>query len=500
VKRNPIQSLVGARCIVLALACLLIIGFPVGATKADPQFTVRPNAEHHVGLLARNNDQADESEFSPLIDYLNDQLPDFRFSLIPLSFDRMQDAINRKQIEFIIANPINFVEMEEPFDLRAIATLRRQYQGGSLTEFGGVVFGLANGPATERFEDLRGKRICAVSQRSFGGMRMQMRELAEAGVSERDLHIEYASSHNAVIDRVLNKKCDFGFVRTGALENYCYTHGMEMSQFKVFAPRILSSFPYAVSTRLYPEWPFAALPLAHEQTVSKVASALLAMPPYTNPLSGSEVLSWAPPSSYKSVRLLAAHSSVGLNHNYAEALSFGLLSLLFVVILVVAAELGRRRRSVSLNPGNFFPCVIACLSTTVAAIVILLLIGSAERTTEALLRAQFERSYLLNVAMGIAAFVCMALAMHAICRKATHRDETFLKLEELLEGFRNGTTSWDTVEDYCRANQVTEDEFDSVESRILAARKAKPEPRLVNLTKHHEKWVLTSQAGSNQNV
>jgi len=78
-----------------------------------------------------------------------------------------------------------------------------------------------------------------------------MREIEDAGVSERELHIEYASTHEAVIERAFSKKCDFGFVRTAELERYCGVKHVSLSTFRVFAAREPSprAFPYGASTR-----------------------------------------------------------------------------------------------------------------------------------------------------------------------------------------------------------------------------------------------------------
>jgi ABC-type phosphate/phosphonate transport system substrate-binding protein len=459
--------------------------------------------EHAVGFLARNNEKADESEFRSTIDYLNKQLPHYKFSLIALDFRSMEDNIQLKRIDFLIANPVNFVEMEDRHNLRAIATLRRSYQKKSSTKYGGVIFGLADGPAKTQLKDLVGKQICAVSENSFGGMRMQMVELKRASVSKDDLHIQYAETHDKVIKKVLDTSCAFGFVRTAALEHYCDANRTPLTKFKVVHAIWEGDFPYVLSTEaLYPEWPFAALPQADEDLVSKVASALLAMPHGAPPDSAvppdSEVLSWSPPSNYNSARAFIIEPSESPYH-FSEMWTFSVLSLVFASVLVAAAERGRRRRSVSLRPGNFFPCVMASLSTKNTAILILLLIGSGERAVEALVHGRVARGSLwLNVAIGISAFVGMALAMHAIFGKATHRGETLSKLEDLLGGLCRGEGSWNIIEDYCKANRVTEDEFDSVESRILAARKSRLEPALANLSKHRVKWDSKDQIRSHE--
>jgi ABC-type phosphate/phosphonate transport system substrate-binding protein len=445
-------------------------------------------ANYRVGFLARNKEKPKDSEFQPTIDYLNKQIPDSTFTLVDLSFDGLSEAVNGRQVSFIIANPLNFVDMEKS-DARAIATLRRTSERGSSAKFGGVIFCRADGPQAETFGDVRGKRICAVSEKSFGGMQMQMRELSEAGIQPSELQITYAQTHEAVIDAVLSNRCDFGFVRTAALEHYCDSKQVP-SVFRTIPYPKERDFPYSLSTRLYPEWPFVALGHVHDSVASKIAAALLAMPGYPNEYSDSEDLSWVAPLSYNSARLFVSKTvPKPASHYKSEAKLFGIVAAVFLCLLIFAAECGRRRRSVSLNVRNFFPCATAYLSTKATVLVTLLMIGSAERAIEAVIRWQVEAPSAVDVSIGIVAFVLMAIVMHAIFGKPTHRAESLSKLEELLENVAQRKAPWTAVEEYCPKNNVTREEFESIQARLLAARKPAGKAELIDLSKHREKWV-----------
>ncbi|MEW8013200.1 MAG: PhnD/SsuA/transferrin family substrate-binding protein, partial [Candidatus Thiodiazotropha endolucinida] len=63
----------------------------------------------------------------------------------------------------------------------------------------------------------------------------------------------------AVVRAVLDGRADAGTVRTDTLERMAETGLIELERIKLLNPMPVADFPYRLSTRLYPEWPMAAL-------------------------------------------------------------------------------------------------------------------------------------------------------------------------------------------------------------------------------------------------
>jgi hypothetical protein len=92
--------------------------------------------------------------------------------------------------------------------------------------------------------------------------------------------------HDNVVDAVLNKQADIGFVRTGVLEALQQEHNLDLSRLKIINKQNIPSFPYLLSTRLYPEWPIAALSHIDSHLANQFTAALLLFHNSTEKVSG----------------------------------------------------------------------------------------------------------------------------------------------------------------------------------------------------------------------
>ena len=113
---------------------------------------------------------------------------------------------------------------------------------------------------------------------------MALREFRAEGIDPgRDCaRLFFLDSHTAVVRAVLSGEADIGTVRTDTLERMAANGEIRMDAIRIIsadtAPGSLSTFPYLLSTRLYPEWPFARLSDTTEDLSREVTVALLSMP------------------------------------------------------------------------------------------------------------------------------------------------------------------------------------------------------------------------------
>ena len=290
------------------LAVVVLLGglCPAPATAADPQWqSVR------IGVLAlRGKEQALET-WAPLADSLNARAESLRVRIVPLDFDEIHLAVRRRSVDFVLANPAFYVELEMNYGVGPVVTRQRRVVDGAggeigVSRFGGVVFTRADKEGIDTLEDVRGRRLAAVDPSSLGGWLSAQPLLHRAGVDpEGDLsELAFAGTHDAVVEAVRTGRADAGIVRTGVLEALTREGRIDASTFHVLAPRNEPGFPYRLSTALYPEWPLARVPGVPEDLAVDLAVLLMQE-------REAGAASWTLPLNYQPVHDLLRELKVG---------------------------------------------------------------------------------------------------------------------------------------------------------------------------------------------
>ncbi len=91
---------------------------------------------------------------------------------------------------------------------------------------------------------------------------MQAFELYQAGVilPNNAKIIETTMPHDKAVQALLEGKADAAFIRSGVLESLEKQGVVTPDEIRVLNLQQLEQFPFQTSTRLYPEWPFSAMP------------------------------------------------------------------------------------------------------------------------------------------------------------------------------------------------------------------------------------------------
>ncbi len=243
--------------------------------------------------------------YQPLVDYLNTQLKDIRIQLKVLEPADMQHAVSSQSIDLLFTNPRHFIILRRNNDLTgAIATLVKRSKNGDYTQnLGGVIFTRSSIKDINQLSDLEGRLIAFPSTNFIGGFQSQAFELLQAGINpQNDISLVEAGRHDAVVKMVLSGKADVGFVRTEILEDLVSEGEMNLSQIKVINRQFHRNFPFIISTRLYPEWPFAALAHVDRRLVSRIASALMALEEGHPAARAAGIIGFSPPADYQVVK------------------------------------------------------------------------------------------------------------------------------------------------------------------------------------------------------
>ncbi len=344
------------RTILIALSALVLIspgwfdGKSHGESPAEDRVA-------RIGILARRGVEECIRSWTPTAQYLAERIPGTRFEIVPLTFEAISAAVATRQVEFLIANSSIYVEMQALYGISRMATMRASRSPAYSAVFGGVVFCRADRDDIDTLEELRGKSFVAVDETSLGGWRAAWREIKRAGIDPyRDFSpLLFAGTHDEVVKAVLDRKVDAGTVSTSIIEAMIGEGLLAPGSLKVIHEQRIGEFPYRLSTRLYPEWPFAKLKHTPNALAERVCVALLGMDRDCMPARAANCQGWTIPLDYGSVEECLKELRIGIYEDYGKATLTDILqsyrwwvaggmALLVLLIVVVIRSLHLNRK------------------------------------------------------------------------------------------------------------------------------------------------------------
>lgn len=249
-----------------ALSCLLL-------TLAGPLHAAEPPLI--IGVLAHRPSEDVHARWLPLAAYLSRSLGGREVRLRPASYAELTGLLEHQAVDFALTNPSHFIALRQHQPLTgALATMTVGQDGQTVRAYGGVIV-VKNDSPVRQLRDLSNKTIAAVSLSSLGGYQAQRMLFHERGIVFAHRVMFVGEPQDKVIDVLLKGEADAGFVRSGVIEAMVREGKLDPAQLRVINLQNLPGFPHAVSTRLYPEWPFFALPQVEEDVARRVAAALL---------------------------------------------------------------------------------------------------------------------------------------------------------------------------------------------------------------------------------
>lgn len=264
-------------------------------------FVSPASAEIKIGILAKRGANRVISQWGATGSYLTEKLGE-QVVIIPIKFALIETMVKHGRIDFLLANSAFFVEMETKYQVRPIATMINAMNNKPITEFGGVIFTRKESTVQE-LEDIRNKSFMMVKFSSFGGGQMAWRLLLDNNIdpqTETTAFLE-AGTHDRVVHAVQKGIVDVGTVRTDTLERMQSEGKININEFRIIHP-IEDDFHFVRSTRLYPEWPMAALTHTSPELSKRVAKALQEIAPESTAAKNGRIVGWITPADYSSVR------------------------------------------------------------------------------------------------------------------------------------------------------------------------------------------------------
>lgn len=260
-----------------------------------------------LGVLAFRPADQTITQWAPTASYLESELRGRPVAIVPVTLETIEAAVKNREIDFLLANPEQYVVLAYQYQLAAVATLLPSVGGRPISRFGGVIFARSERADIATLKDIAGKKVAAVSDKSFAGFLMQRWTLQQAGVDVRGDGIQLVETglpQDKVVQEVLAGRADVGFARTGVLEAMEREGKFAAGELRVINPRAEANFPLRLSTDLYPEWPLAALSATPESLSKAVTLALFRMPTDHHAARTGQYFGFSPPGDYTSVEAL----------------------------------------------------------------------------------------------------------------------------------------------------------------------------------------------------
>jgi len=268
-----------------------------------------------IGVCAKRGPGRCLSKWTPTAEYLSNSIPGRHFVIAPLSHDKIKSAVEKGEVDFVLANPSIYVGFEHWYGAERIATLKNRRLGGIYTKYGGVIFCRANRNDTRKLIDLKRKTFMAVSETSFGGWQMAWRELKEKGIDPYSdfKALKFGGTQDTVVYAVRDGNIDAGSVRTDTLEMMHHEGKINIQNFYVFHEHGGEEvhLPFLHSTRSYPEWPMAKVRHTSDELAKQVAIALFNMPGNSPAAKAAKCAGWRIPMNYQPVRECLKYLKVG---------------------------------------------------------------------------------------------------------------------------------------------------------------------------------------------
>ena len=307
------------RTIGILLGMVAALAFGIGEALAD---------HVRIGVLAKRGIAAASERWNPTADYLSATVPGYSFEIVPLDFATIKPAVEARAVDFVLANSAMYVALESKYGVGRIVTMENLVLGKPVTSFGGVIFRRADRDDLASFRDLKGTRFAAVDRRSLGGWIAARHEFLHDGIDTENFFSEIAflHTHDAVVHAVLSGEFDAGTVRTDTLERMAAEGKIDLADVEILRGPCCRtgpvtdeegypfanarSFPFLVSTRLYPEWPMARLPHTGHALAEAVATALIRMPSDSPAALKAKVHGWTIPENYQPVHAALRHLKI----------------------------------------------------------------------------------------------------------------------------------------------------------------------------------------------
>ncbi|MCF6176430.1 MAG: PAS domain-containing protein [Victivallaceae bacterium] len=288
--------------LVLLSFCLFYIPTASAVTELNQQTKIV-----RIALISSDDRATSMRRWRATANYLSAALPEYSFVLIYYPYSEFNKAsrIKLSENDLFIVNPVDYFTLRKHSSFIPLATMKKQHGNYLLNSLSGAVVTRADCKDINKFSDLKGRHVTAVSPQSMGGWIAQWREYIRAGVrlAPKASQVTFVGSGEKVLKSLDSRETDVGFVKSGLLESMAVSGKIKLDSYKVLPQRLgRQSFPMQHSTTVYPEQLIALNPNKISVAMAeKMLDSLLKLQPTDYATITGGYGGWSVPRSYRSV-------------------------------------------------------------------------------------------------------------------------------------------------------------------------------------------------------
>ncbi|WP_432474086.1 sensor histidine kinase [Amphritea sp. HPY] len=275
----------------LVISCL---GLPV-TVHAD----IEIERDLKVAVLAFKGREKALQRWTSTMEYLNQQLPGYSFTAVPMSLAQLDEAVIKGQVDFAITNSGQYVRVGSKYGMSWIATLKSRRHPGKKAVIGSALIVKSDSPY-QTLADLEDARLGAVDPQAFGGFQIYWGEMLQRGYKPERFfsQIKFSGFPVGVLAFwVRDGLADAAVLPACTLETMVKEGLIQADTIKVLDAKQFSGFNCQTSTDLYPNWSFSALKSTPVDITEQVAQALLLLPSQSQVAIDTGSLGWTAPVS-----------------------------------------------------------------------------------------------------------------------------------------------------------------------------------------------------------
>lgn len=225
-----------------------------------------------VVLANRGHKQAFD-RWKPLSDYLQEKTG-YKINLIPFDFNQIEDSIKKDQADIITSTAVYFVKFQDKYKVKPIATLKNSETSSF---FCGVIISKRDSNI-KKMEDLKGKKIAAVSYDSTCGYLVQSALLMQHDIDVNEVaNIWVAGNEDHIVYAVFNGAYQAGFLNAGIFNDIVQEKNLNPDSFNVINAHRNQGLDYICSTDIWPHWPVYVKKDFDPKIIKKIQDALFAI-------------------------------------------------------------------------------------------------------------------------------------------------------------------------------------------------------------------------------
>ena len=254
-----------------------------------------------IGVLAPYGDVAAEKEWCPWITALNHEMPDLHFVLKPLQLNNIESEVTSGAIDLLLSHQGVFMNLRSKASMRWMASLEENiHLEESHAKIGSAIWVKEESPI-QTLNDLRGKRVDAVSQNALGGFLLAYHEMIQNSPTlAKEIAFQYRGYPiEALFDYLATDENDAIIVPACLYERLERQDILPEGSFRLINPKEIDDFTCQTSTNLMPSWSLAALNGIDQETAKRIQSALFQ---FNDP----DLPSWQLPYTLAEINQLAA--------------------------------------------------------------------------------------------------------------------------------------------------------------------------------------------------